>query len=331
MDNATLDLQAAEILIVDDVPDNVRLLSTTLSDEGYKVRGVTSGSMALMAIRSAAPDLVLLDINMPEMDGYEVCRQLKADEQTRRIPVVFLSALDEVLDKVKAFGVGGVDYITKPFQVDEVLARVATQLERYLLLRDLEKLVDKRTHELQLKVRELEGKDRINAHLLTYHPLEDTLDLVLEVIDQVMDLDRAVIYMLAEGALKPVAAMSAPGERVPRETLDQLDPSPELRQAFTDLAQNGERRPVATPEGTAVPIVRGDELLSCMVVDKDDHQPDAQELRTLSSFALQAAVAINDALVQQDSGEWSAQLTDALKVDDGIDTDDLHDQAEATQ
>ena len=116
------------ILIVDDTPENLQILSATLSERGYKVRGVVKGQMALRAAKSAPPDLILLDIRMPEMDGYEVCSQLKADPKTREIPVIFISALDEVLDKIKAFAVGGVDYITKPFQVAEVLARVEHQL-----------------------------------------------------------------------------------------------------------------------------------------------------------------------------------------------------------
>jgi len=117
------------ILIVDDTPDNLRLLSATLTERGYKVRSVINGTMALMGAIAAPPDLILLDIEMPEMDGYEVCQHLKADEQTREIPVIFISALDEVLDKVKAFTIGGVDYITKPFQLEEVLARVENQLK----------------------------------------------------------------------------------------------------------------------------------------------------------------------------------------------------------
>jgi PleD family two-component response regulator len=145
MDKAGLDLQGTQILIVDDVQDNLRLLSSTLGDQGYNVRCVISGQMALTAIHTAPPDLILLDINMPKMDGYEVCRQLKADASTRHIPVIFLGALDEALDKVKAFGVGGVDYITKPFQIDEVLVRVKNQLERFLLLHNLEQLVAERT------------------------------------------------------------------------------------------------------------------------------------------------------------------------------------------
>jgi signal transduction histidine kinase len=116
------------ILIVDDTPDNLRLLSSTLTQRGYKVRSVINGAMALMGASAAPPDLIMLDIKMPDMDGYEVCTRLKADERTREIPVIFISALDEVLDKVKAFTSGGVDYIQKPYQVEEVLARIENQL-----------------------------------------------------------------------------------------------------------------------------------------------------------------------------------------------------------
>jgi signal transduction histidine kinase len=116
------------ILIVDDTPNNLRLLSSMLKRQGYEVRSAISGHVALMAIHTALPDLILLDINMPKMNGYEVCERLKSDEQTRDIPVIFLSALSETVDKVKAFQVGGSDYITKPFQFEEVVARVENQL-----------------------------------------------------------------------------------------------------------------------------------------------------------------------------------------------------------
>jgi signal transduction histidine kinase len=116
------------ILIVDDTPNNLRLLSSMLTKQGYEVRSAISGSVALMAVRTVPLDLILLDISMPKMNGYEVCEQLKSDPKTCDIPVIFLSALSEPLDKVQAFQVGGVDYITKPFQVEEVLVRVENQL-----------------------------------------------------------------------------------------------------------------------------------------------------------------------------------------------------------
>ena len=116
------------IVVVDDTPENLLLLMEMLSGQGYRVRLAPSGERALQSIHKEPPDLILLDILMPEMDGFEVCRLLKADEQLRDIPVIFVSALDETFDKVTAFSVGGVDYITKPFQVEEVLARVQTHL-----------------------------------------------------------------------------------------------------------------------------------------------------------------------------------------------------------
>jgi PAS domain S-box-containing protein len=118
----------ADILAIDDTPENLALLSQMLTAKGYKVRSVTKGSTAIRGAKAAPPDLILLDVKMPEMNGYEVCQQLKADDRTRNIPVIFISALGDVFDKVKAFQVGGVDYITKPFQVEEVLARLDTHL-----------------------------------------------------------------------------------------------------------------------------------------------------------------------------------------------------------
>ena len=117
-----------DILVVDDNPTNLDLLSGLLQDHQFHVRAVTSGRLALTVARTFKPALILLDINMPQMNGFEVCTQLKADPATCDIPVIFISALDETMDKVRAFEVGGVDYVTKPFQIEEVLARVNSQL-----------------------------------------------------------------------------------------------------------------------------------------------------------------------------------------------------------
>jgi diguanylate cyclase (GGDEF)-like protein len=116
------------ILIVDDTPDNLRLLSKTLTKEGYQVRCAINGAMALLTINTKLPDLILLDINMPDLDGFEVCQQLKMSELTKDIPIIFISASGHVNDKVKAFESGGIDYISKPFQIPELLSRVGNQL-----------------------------------------------------------------------------------------------------------------------------------------------------------------------------------------------------------
>jgi sigma-B regulation protein RsbU (phosphoserine phosphatase) len=131
--------QLASILIVDDTPANLQVLAGMLKDRGYKVRPVPSGKLALLAAQRDPPDLILLDINMPEMNGYQVCEHLKADDKLMGIPIIFISALTDQLDKVKAFATGGVDYITKPFQMEELHARVETHLKLHRLKIELEK------------------------------------------------------------------------------------------------------------------------------------------------------------------------------------------------
>ncbi len=121
------------ILVVDDTPDNLRLLSAMLTAQGFEVRKALNGKMALTACQIVLPDVILLDINMPGMDGYQVCQQLKADDRTCEIPVIFISALDDVVDKAKAFDVGGVDYIAKPFHGAEVMLRIENQINLRLL------------------------------------------------------------------------------------------------------------------------------------------------------------------------------------------------------
>ncbi len=151
-----------EILIVDDTRNDLRILSQMLTEQGYTVRTAVSGARALVAARLSPPDLILLDIKLPDMNGYEVCARLREGVQTQEIPVIFISVLDEVLDKVRAFAVGGVDYISKPFQLEEVLARV----ENHLTLRQLQKrlvkqntLLQKKNEQMGLLIASLEEKN----------------------------------------------------------------------------------------------------------------------------------------------------------------------------
>ncbi|MEG4516017.1 MULTISPECIES: EAL domain-containing protein [unclassified Microcoleus] len=146
------------ILIVDDLPDNLRLLRDTLREEGYKVRSAITGAMAIRAAQSPSTELILLDIKLPDIDGYEVCRQLKSDERTAEIPIIFLSALNETFNKVQALAAGGVDYIAKPFQVEEVLARVET----HLTIRRLQQSLQKQNLRLLI---EIEQRQRLEESL----------------------------------------------------------------------------------------------------------------------------------------------------------------------
>ena len=128
----------ADILVVDDNPANIELLVAILGGRGYRCRVANNGPRALAAARAHVPDLVMLDIAMPGMDGYEVCRQLKSDAATRATPVIFLSALNGAIDKVEAFGAGAADYIGKPFQLEEVVARVENQVRIARMQREVE-------------------------------------------------------------------------------------------------------------------------------------------------------------------------------------------------
>jgi two-component system sensor histidine kinase/response regulator len=157
----------ADILVVDDTSANLRLLAQLLTEHGYKARAVLSGERALIAAQSAVPDLILLDVRMPGLDGYETCRRLKNDARTRETPVLFISALYDVEDKLKAFASGGVDYITKPFQPQEVLARVETQLALRRLQRELKRTnaeLAVQVEQLQDHVQELDAFAHTVAH-----------------------------------------------------------------------------------------------------------------------------------------------------------------------
>ncbi|GAX37136.1 hybrid sensor histidine kinase/response regulator [Nodularia sp. NIES-3585] len=142
----------ADILIVDDKLENIRFLSEFLSQNNYQVRKAINGQAALTSVNSLPPDLILLDINMPGMGGYEVCQHLKNDPATSAIPVIFLSAGNEVNDKILAFEAGGIDYITKPFNLEEILVRVKTQLK----VQQLQKKLSDRNQEIQTMLLELQ-------------------------------------------------------------------------------------------------------------------------------------------------------------------------------
>jgi len=196
----------ANLLIVDDTADNLRLLTNMLTEQGYKARPANNGGRAIAAALKSPPDLILLDIMMPDMDGYEVCRQLKANVRFQDVPIIFISALDEVFDKLTAFSVGGVDYITKPFQVEEVLARVKTHLTIRHLQQELhqknaalqqaneslEETVQSRTAELATanKTLQTEIEQRIQ------HQAEK--DRLFKVVSQQSDQLRTLTTLLIE-------------------------------------------------------------------------------------------------------------------------------------
>ncbi len=200
----------SNILLIDDSPTNLQLLVGMLQEHGYRVRPVTDGEHALRAVRSEPPDLILLDVTMPGIDGYEVCRRLKADPDTAEIPVLFISALAGIEDKVRAFAAGGVDYVSKPFHLAEVLARVHTHLELrrqqralqqgLLRERELEEMRDKLTHMIAHDMRSpllalklvldlvRKGSPHTEPELLA--GADATLAMLIELVSQMLDVSR---------------------------------------------------------------------------------------------------------------------------------------------
>lgn len=190
--------QPINILAVDDTAANLQLLTGMLKERGYRVRPVTSGEMALRAIEAQLPDLILLDITMPGMDGFEVCRRIKANSAWADIPVLFISALNDTEDKVKAFQVGGVDYVSKPFQFEEVNSRVHTHLELQRQKRELKKNF--------VALQELEHLRDSLTHMIV-HDMRSPLTAVqlsLEMIDSQMAPDDKDTHTILTGAQQSI-------------------------------------------------------------------------------------------------------------------------------
>ncbi len=333
--------RGSSILIVDDVPANLGVLILILENAGYQVQVATSGENGLEIAARSLPDLILLDVMMPGIDGFETCRRLKNEDATREIPVIFLTALGEAANVVEGFRAGSVDYMTKPFRQEEVLIRVQAHLERAWLARELaeknremaqlnallEQQVETRTRELQSKARELEGRDRISQQLLTVHSLHETLNVILEGITGVVDLNRAAIYLEEHGEFNPAAAIGVfePGISVDQDQLDRLTPSPAFREMANEVRDH--RRAVSTDASdetgdsnvVLIPILWDEYVLGLIEVAAPG-PVEAGALQTLSGFALQTAVAISDARAQDDATR-KAQIEEALKSDDALENE----------
>ena len=181
------DTDQYDILIVDDIPDSLELLGRILNEHGFRVRPAPNGRLALESVAARLPDLILLDVKMPEMDGYEVCRRLKSNEKSRNVPVIFISAYDETANKVEGFNAGGVDYIAKPFERKEVLARIVSQLRLHRLTEQLEQEVNQRTAELTI------ANQQLRQQIAERRRVEEELSWEVQVNLAVAELSRTLL------------------------------------------------------------------------------------------------------------------------------------------
>ncbi|MGL5194640.1 MAG: adenylate/guanylate cyclase domain-containing protein, partial [Chroococcales cyanobacterium] len=215
----------ADILIVDDVPNNLRLLVNLLRRNNYSVRAVTNGALALQFVDTKPPDLIFLDIMMPEMDGYEVCQKLKENPRTQDIPIIFLSALTEGFDKAKAFKSGGIDYISKPFQMEEILARLETHLSQRALQKQLKEQTELLAHQ------NLQFQAEINERKLLEEKLRSAEEKMRAVFEAMTDI--IALISISEGNIENLDILPSnwmrlyqPDSDIVGQTIEQLfDPN----------------------------------------------------------------------------------------------------------
>lgn len=221
---------SGNLLIVDDNPNNLQILHRILTQAGYKVRPALSGEIALRAIDSAHPDLILLDVRMAGLDGYETCEILKANPKTAAIPIIFISALQDVQDKLRGFQVGGVDFVSKPFQEEEVLARVRTHLQIHQLQKVLAYQNEHLNELVEIKAKALAAVER-----------EST-----ERLNQITQLNRSITSSIFSSAIahdlrQPLAAILSNAEAA--ELFLEQDPPPlqEIKEILADIRRDDQR------------------------------------------------------------------------------------------
>ncbi len=267
------------ILIVDDTLQNIQVLGTVLREQNYQINVAQNGIQALEMVEKVEPDLILLDVMMPEMDGFEACQRLKADEKTREIPIIFLTAKVETEDVVHGFEIGAIDYVTKPFNAIELLARVKTHLELRRLRQELleyneqlEAKVAERTVEVQrahkqleLQVRELDGRDRLAHAQMEVSSAGNGFEAILSVLRTVLNVDKAKIYLLDETGdeLIPKAALGLdePGQLQDEEDLVDLVPVATGDQDLVALSLADGKPMSGNDSDGAVPMIYGDTAL----------------------------------------------------------------------
>lgn len=307
------------ILLVDDHADNLRALSAILRKQGYKVRKAIGGEMALETLQADLPDLILLDIRMPQMDGYEVCSLLKSNPDTQDIPIIFLSALDDSVDKVRAFATGGADYITKPFQAEEVLARVDHQL----MIRWQQQQLQEQNQRLQLQMEREQLTGLITQHIHQSLELAEILNTAVKEVQQLLQADWVMVQrwskhsrfdILAE-AIDPAHLSVLDWLIYETKNWDELDQDPQVYvindihthtlSPYGKLLSN-----LQVQASLAVPIVKDAQIWGRLMVHHCSAPRTWQlwEIDLMKQLAVQLAVAIQQAELYQNLQSANREL-----------------------
>ncbi|MCP4726748.1 MAG: response regulator [bacterium] len=342
-----LNHEKADILIVDDTPENLQLLNGLLKKEGYKVRLLPNGKMAINAVNNEPPVLILLDINMPEMDGYEVCKILKSSPKTRDVPIIFLTAKTEMEDLIKGFKLGAVDYITKPFNQEELLARVKTHTqltlsrEKIVDLNDklqeanqeltewnekLEDKLDEKTKEihemnkiLHQKNEILKNRDKIMRYLLDFHPIEESMQFIFSIILTLVKLQKIIVYISTdENEYSPRFGLTSEDKEslLKDDALSKFPVLPGLSPAKFKKAIEGKDVVVkkVNDYSLILPLVKGDRLLGYILLDNTVNQTQVDDLdfEICHDFSLLIAFVLNDHQIRQTYSKLENSVEDIL-------------------
>jgi len=303
------------ILIVDDIPSNIKILADLLQEE-YKISVATNGPDALELVQKEAPDIILLDIMMPGMDGYEVCQQLKVNERSKNIPVIFVTAKTEIEDEQHGLELGAVDYITKPISPPIVLARVRNHIALKEARDHLEELVFERTCALQLTVRELKGRDRLVRFQMMSHDINAAHREILLVLSEVLDTVDIAIFLPEKSGSSLQVAVSLDGFAGDASQ----DDSPKSGAALQLATKAFQEKKVLSDNGLqiAAPIIYKDEVLGVIWVSLPSFPGNQSEetQNILWRMATEAAMVMRMAMFTEDLQE------------DRVDFDELMDLAE---
>ena len=317
------------ILIVDDTPLNLEVLQDILSAAGFELLIAVNGESAIRQAEYATPDMILLDVMMPGIDGFETCRRLKELEATREIPIIFMTALSETSHKVRGFEMGGVDYVTKPLQHEEVMARLNTHLklrnlqrELQLMNEELEQRVAARTVELteantqlqaaqrqlEMRVRELDGRNRLVQLQMSPMSLSEAHSEILEVAQQVLEATSVRIYLPGEGDLHLELAATTAAVEDPPAQIPLTDTTTAIVQAYS------EKKPHSDGSQAMVPILYSDTAKGVLWVDGISTEATERTtlLNILWGIGQEAALVMRVAHVTADLAEGRIEVDELL-------------------